>query len=629
MSSKHYIPLLLIAAASLPAAAQYDQDINVEGKYVPEIINHDRIGLFPRPVRFPLEKSTLDYSLSGVNADFHPQLVPISATGWNASRQWSNHRGYVELGLGSWLESTLSAGYRIIDSRESALGVRLQHNSTSLWKPNVAPEMSDTRMWRYDEAVGVYGHHTFGDKGRLDAALDYHIGNFNYYGYIPISLNPSDLIGTQSASDAPSAPSQTLNDIAARVAWHSPASLDNICWNAGASVRYFGYRSLYFNGRDDASSAYGLFRLPASRETSVGLDAGILFPTSTKSALGIDLDASLVTYADNSGDTGTSPLFRLPSQPDSYGMVSLTPFYRFTRSRLNIRIGAQIDLAFNAGPEADRYSTFHIAPSVKLDYNAGPVSFYLHALGGSRLNTLAANCELDYYQNPAVYSTTPVYSPIDSRLGVTFGPFSGFHAGFDVAYRISRGQHLGGCYQLMLNHAGFDPEAYGLPSSIDGKAIAYDFTPDTRLNLHGLSVGLNLGYDAGRYFRINAEGRYQRQNGKTGYFNGYDRPEWTADVTAESNPWSTLRLRLGYSLRAMRMMPVAAWFADTTPLNGTFLVTDRLPNTSMLNFGASYGITDNFDVWIQADNLLCRRNVYMPGLEEPGLRLAAGVGFRF
>lgn len=618
MIKSKILALALLGAIAPGAMAQYDQDISVEGKYVPEFIARDRIGLFPKPVKFPMETSSLSYSLTGVPADFTPEAVAMPATGWRATRDRAAARGYVDLGLGSWLQSTLSAGYRIIDTRESTLGVRLQHNSTSLWKPEVSEAMADTRMWRYDESLGLYGNHTFDGKGRLDAAVDYHIGNFNYYGYDPASLI-SEAVNVYRDDDAPT---QTLNDVSARIGWHSISDGDNIAWNVGAGARYFGFRRMYTPGgfgktAPDATTG--------GRETRVDLTGGVVFPTSTKSRLGIDLDASLLAYGKYEARGGISDA-ALPEAPDTYGMVTLTPYYRFTRSRLDIRIGARVDLAFNAGPEADRYGTFHIAPSVKLDFNAGPMVLYVHADGGSRLHTLAACNEYDYYQQPALYATTPVYTPLDARVGVAFGPFSGFHAGADIAYRTSRGEYFGGWYQLALNGRYV---ADGLPDMIDGRTVVYDYSADNKSNLSGFSIGVNAGYDAGRYFRIEAEGRYQRQDGKTGYFNGYDRPEWTAAVTVETNPWSTLRFKIGYDLRAMRMMPVAARFADTSALNGSFTVMNRLPNMSMLNFGASYGITRDFDVWVQADNLLCRDEVYLPGLPEPGLRLSAGIGVRF
>lgn len=589
MHTRHISSLLLLAAATaLPAAAQYDQDINVEGKYVPEYIQHDRIGIFPRPVRFEAAKSSLSYSLGGVNADFTPQALPLQATGWRTARRLSDTRGYVELGLGSYLQSTLSAGYLIIDNPLSALGVRLQHNSTSLWRPKLSASTHDSRMWRYDESLGVYGHHTFEGKGRLDAALDYHIGNFDYYGCY------ADL-GEMDGAPAPrqlDMPTQTLNDVSARVAWHSTPAIDDLSWNVGARVRYFGYRSLYDTGN-------GLAGLPArstgGRETHAAVDAGIDFPTSTSSAVGITLDADLLAY----GDYEPRGVYGLDNAetPGTYGMVTLTPYYRLTRQRLSLRIGAQVDIAANARDGADRYRTFHIAPDVRLDYNAGPVSLFARATGGSELHTLAAGYELDYYQMPAIFDTKPVYTPVDAQAGVSFGPFSGFHAGFDVAWRMSRGQYFGGWYATC--------------AADDGQ----------RLNLHGWSAGINAGYDAGRIFKVTAEGRWQRQRGTTGYFNGYDRPEWTVDAAIESNP-GRLGLRLEYKLRAMRMMNMPLAFADGEEAY-------RLPNLSMLGLGVSYRITDSFDVWAQADNLLCRRNYTLPGLPEPRLRLAAGLGFRF
>lgn len=615
MIKSRYLSLLLLAAPAFQSWAQYDQDINVEGKYVPEFIPQDRIGVFPRPVRFSLEKSTLDYSLTGVHADFTPQAIPVPVTGWKDTRRWSDSRGYLELGLGSWLESTLSAGYRIIDNRKTVLGLRLQHNSTSLWKPDLAPSVADTRMWRYDEAIGIYASHLFDGKGRLDAAVDYHIGNFNYYGYNPFGYDIT------SSEKSASAPTQTLNDISARVSWNSAAALDDISWNAAAGIRCFGYRRLYLPGTAGTPEA-----LTGARETHVDIDGGIVFPTSAKSSIGIDLATDILSYGDYEA-RGTYPADGwVPDTPDTYAMLSLTPFYRFTRSRLDIRIGAKVDLTFNAGPETDRYNVFHIAPSVKLDYNAGPATIFLHLTGGNELHTLAGDYELDYYQMPGLFETAPVYSPLDARLGFSFGPFSGFHAGFDVAYRTSRGQYFGGMYMPFLND---DATLGDMPEVSDGRPVSYEPAPDGKSNLSGFSVGLQAGYDAGRYFSISAEGRYQPQNGTTGYFNGFDRPRWTADATLETNPWSSLKFRLGVNYRGVRGYSVHAWYADSTPLNSDLIMTKRIPDLIMLNLGASYSITENFDIWLQADNLMNRENIYAPGLPEPGIRLSAGIGVRF
>lgn len=77
MIKSKFLALMLLGATAPGAMAQYDQDISVEGKYVPEFIARDRIGLFPKPVKFPMETSSLSYSLTGVPADFTPEAVAM------------------------------------------------------------------------------------------------------------------------------------------------------------------------------------------------------------------------------------------------------------------------------------------------------------------------------------------------------------------------------------------------------------------------------------------------------------------------------------------------------------------------------------------------------------------------
>ena len=602
----------LLVAAWLPAAAQYDQDIDVEGKYTPEYIAMDRIGMFPKPVKFAVEKSSLAYTLGGVDAAFIPNAIPAVATGWNDTRLFDDTRGYIDLGLGSWLNSTLSAGYRIVDTQRSTLGVRLQHNSTSLWKQRFAGADGESfkgdAMQRYDESIGVYGSHKFDGKGRLDAAVDYHLGYFNYYGSM----------GEQLSAQHSDVPTQTLNDVSARVGWTSPAAIDNFSWYATAGVRYFGFRRAY--APSEISDA--LESEKGGRETDVTLCAGLAFPTSSQSTLGLDVSGHLLTY-----DGGM-----LSSHP--YGAMTLTPYYRFNRVGINIRIGAEINLMFNARDENGRTRTFSAAPSIKIDYKTNGVAFFLNLLGGNRLHTLANLYARDYYMMPAIATSKPEYTPIDGAFGINFGPFSGFHAGVEFDFRATRDVDMLGWYTAWLN-----PDFYGYAS--DAVLGDYVVSPALRQNLSGCSVALNLGYDAGRWFKLDARATYQHQSATHGYFNGIDRPEWTVGAKIESNPWKSLKLSLGCDLRGGRGFTLPYMQLDhetgddgaTTQQPAETVSMGRMlykvPNWFSLNFGASYDVTNTIGVWIQADNLSNRENYYAPGLQTPGITLSAGVSFRF
>ncbi|MDE7413270.1 MAG: TonB-dependent receptor [Muribaculaceae bacterium] len=624
MKTSH-ISLLLPSLAilgSLPAAAQFDQTISVEGRYTPEVIRLDRINTFPRQEKFALETTPLSYDAKGIPAAFAPKLYSMSATGWRDTRKISNKRGYLDIGAGSWLNSTLSAGYRFIDDENSVLGLRFQHNSTSLWKPGISPLFTDTRQYRYDEALGIYGSHIFKGSGRLDAAVDYHIGNFNYYALNPV-INPAGELKI---------PTQTLNDISARIGWQSAAGSDAISWNVGAGARYFGYRRMYDPSIEAISNSYILNSIKPTRETDINLKAGVTFPLAEKSTVGIDLNADAVMYsgADKSSPTDASE--SIYESPGTYGLITLTPYYRFSIDRLNIRLGADVDIAANARkyPGGDRYDTFRFAPDVMLDYDAGGARFFLHLLGGNRLHTLATGSELNYYQQPFILSTAPTYTPLDGELGVSFGSFSGFSAGLKFAYRISRGEYLGGWYQELLN-CGRDRMQVpaGLPETYNGFASSYSFLGDETCNLHGYSLGADLSYDLGKIFKIAASGYYSAQNGEKGYFNGLDRPRWVADISAQTNPWKTLKFMISYNYRGVRQSYIRGSYRNDKGFRETFLTSSRLPDITNLNFGVSYSFTDAFSIWLQADNLLNRKVDILPGLLSQGITFAGGVALIF
>ena len=319
-------------------------------------------------------------------------------------------------------------------------------------------------------------------------------------------------------------------------------------------------------------------------------------------------------------------------RPDTYVLVTLSPFYRFSIDRLNLRLGADVDIAAKAGPADNRYDLFHFAPDVLLDYDARFARLFLHLQGGSTLHTLASGYELDYYQQPFMINTTPVYSPLDGEFGATFGPFSGFSAGVGFAFRVSRGVYTGGWYQSWLNYSLFAADGNipaGLPATREGADATYVLAESATYNLSGFSLKANLDYDLGKAFKISASGAYQPQNGTKGYFNGFDRPRWIARVAAQTNPWNTLKLSLSYSYRGVRNAYVFGMIHNNKGFDEDFLTAKRLEDITSLDFGASYSFSDAFSIWVQADNLLNRHVETLPGLRSQGFTAAAGVSILF
>lgn len=599
---KRYLPLLLLLLGVSPCAlGQFNQTINVEGKYVPEVVDHDPLALFPTPLRLSVGADELEYDSRGVTVDFTPQAVPMGATGWRTDPVCSPRRGYAGLGLGSWLNASAEAGYRFLDTPDGVAGVRLNYTSTSLWQPKQRKGTEDVRQWRYDGSLGGYyaGRPAGADGGLLEASADCHLGWFDYYGYAPSGT------ATVRREDVPD---QSLTDVVARVAWTSPDA-GRLRWNVYGGYRYFGFGKSY-----DLTRA--LRREAGEGENRISLGGMLAGHFGERSRVSLDI-------------AGDGFLFRsIEGRVSPYGGVALTPAYTYRSKTLTVGVGARVDLIFNGrygafipmdgaveGPvTGERFNTFHIAPDVRVEYASGPFGAKLLLGGGTEYNTLAGNYLIDYYTAPTIPATAPAYSPLDGTLALMAGPFSGFTASVEGRWKVTRNLPLLGYYMAALSGASLSGDGW--------RAVGLDRCRYT--DVSGYSAALRLGYEAGRLFGIDVSGTYQTQDSKLSYFNGLDRPEWTVGAVVRSNPWGRLSFRVGFEYRGDRRIFLPAIAGGAERVEGY-----RLADLPLLSAKVAYGITDYFNVWVSGENLLNRRDELLPYAPLQGIVLSGGLSIAF
>lgn len=619
-------------AFALTCAAVWGQglheSIGVDGKYVREVIVQEKIFTLPKKLTFTLESTPPAYSLTGVPTPFRPGAVALPAVTPFADRALPESRGYLDLALGSWLDGNLSAGYRFVQTETTLAGAFLQANTSLLWKPGVSDAASDVRRRLADGRLGVYASHLFEGKGRLEGTLLYGLSGFNYYGYG--ALQDQSWLPAEAKVDAPT---QTANELRADFGWHSAGNTHGFSYDAGLGVSYLGYRSLYLpEAVPPLPSSDGSFnalrRISGERETDLSLNASMRKTWSGGSELGAELRGNLLLYAGEDG-----------AIPDNYGYVGLTPYYRFSKGLLNIRVGADIDLTFNAGPEGDRYPAFHIAPDVRLDWRKGGVGVYLNVTGGTELRTLSWLRSLDWYGMPATGGTRPVYTPLDGSLGANFGPFGGFSGGVALRYRVTRGMPTGGWYSAFLNYGQTEMPGLDFPSGSAPSADTY--TPTGKgINISGASVEAHVAWSAGRVAEIKASGTYQPQDGRRGYFNGYDRPRWTASAGVTLRPLAPLSLEIEYEYRGVRRAYTEwMWLTGQQAGGGLPVVDDtkrdaplaslRLPDLTLLNVRAGWRFTPRIGVFVQGANLLNRHDAWLPLTPGCGISVTGGVNLLF
>ena len=550
------------AGASGATAQSITESVTVEGRYTPDIIPADRLAVLPATIALTAPESPMAYDRKGTIAGFAPDGLSMPATGWRARKAYDTSKGYLDLRLGSWLNSSLSAGYAAINDRDTRLNVWLQHNSTSLWQawknrdwlwPGL-PEAD--KRFRYDETVGADISHRIAGAGNLDASFHYHLGYFNYYGtdYGPMEV------------ERIKAPTQTLNDVYARVGW-TGTDYGKLKYSAEADVRYFGYRSMYVPKAGD----FNFVRTKGERETSLNIGGNVNYSLSDESgngsAIGIGIKYSGV----------------LNSIGNDVSRVEATPAYTLTGRNYSVRLGAKIAVVANGVK-----TRFRVAPDVRFSVRKGITAFSATVGGGTYLRTLAWCHSMDYYSNPGVGCYEAAYSPLDVRLALQMNPGGRWTCGIEGSWNTTLDESFGGLYQAMLNR----------------NLSSYGSYPESG-RIHGFSIAVNAGYEFCRYLTLKGKGSWQPQDGSKGVLNGFDRPEFTADLIAESSPTDRLSLSVGYRMRARRQL--------------------RIPGLNLLGFTADYRITDRISVGVELDNILNRSNELFPGLPLEGFNAMGGV----
>lgn len=600
---KSLLSAALLAFGAAGANAQLTGSVSVEGEYAPIIIDTERLNTFPQGMRFELPAPNLNYEYSGMAVDYKPQLFSMGVTGRLTGNPLKPRHGFVDLSLGSWLDSRLHAGAVIFSDNANSLTADLKFQSSSLYKMYGLPEdfTRANKKALYDGTLGLSYAHIFDTEGLLTADLSYRCAYFNYYGTaLPLADLPP---GVESAK----APSQTLNQLRTAVGYASSTSFIR-GWHLNGEIDYLSYRRLYSPLLDGLQSK-------GDRETELKLEGGYTFAIRENQGVAIDALADFLFYSKE------KPLaLMLPEvERDNYGLFSLRPSYRFEHKGFRLKAGIDLDITYDAmgRTAAQGFNAIHLAPDLSAEYSTDNISLFLKAEGGVSPVTLQMREKFNRYQMPWLLSTQPVYSPLDARVGITAGPFSGFTGRVALRYAAARNVPLGGWYQAFIG-------AY-LPGAGNFDRNLYLSPYRQAINLHGFSIELAARYAFGSMVEVNFEGSYTPQKGHRGIFNGFDRPRWELKAGAGVRPFDKLKIEAGFDYRGVRK----CYSLLPAPEGGTTLSAYRLGDVTDLHAKITYSLLKNLDIYAEGNNLLNRHWEVIPGLVSEGLVVAGGFYIEF
>lgn len=557
-------------------------NITIRGEYTPQVRKHSRPAVSPGHVPLSLPPAELPVCTQGVLTELAPVGVPTLALSGDAD-PGHIYRGYMQLDMGSWLNTNLSAGYRVLNDSVSEAGVWLQHNSTSLYRPESAMDQSNDwlpeRRYRYDERIGVYGSHRMGRAGTLAGSVTYHLGEFNYYSD---RYNPNFPAYSR-------APGQTLNDLAVQAGWRGRRKADGGFWADGdVSYRLFAFS--HYNPTADED-------LRGSVEHNLTLRGVAGYGFDPAKGLKLDVSWDMLAY-------NREHVYREQSDNSTF---RFTPGFYLNTGGLSMRAG----VVMNVTPRVKRwdFDIFHAAPDVAVSFATGSWTLFASATGGVSPVSAAGMHEVDYYFSPLLPVLEPVYTPLNASVGIK-AEAQGLHAGASFRYAVSKNIPVTGLYPYTVH--GCDPfgrTGIGWPKAMD---------------VHGFSLQGECGYALAGLLEVNGALTYQPQHGRRGWYNSMDRPRWTVDLEGTVRPLEGLKLSVGYNYKGVRTL-----YLGNDLHNPGNWVGVRLPDIYNLNFSVAYTLRERFTFSIAVDNLLNCDDRTIPIMPTEGLTVTGGVALLF
>ena len=608
---KIYVSILLAAFALCGAYAQDNTKLNKEITLEKDIAPLEKKAVkkneLPK-VKQPTakgQKSALGYSDLTTPIEVPTTIPTLLPYGYRTAHNFSDQRGYLDIGAGTQANFRVDFGYRIIDEESEKLGLWFNHNST--WNGKNSSKVVDVdenrNKQKYNDNVLAVDYSRAIGTGTLTLGAKAHIDNYNFYG----GWNSVDFIGGPSLNSAYDwdKEKQTFVDFNINAGWKSRFNLLDkpLLYNVGLQYGHAAYDKPFNKDyKHGAHDNWGILNLGGNYNINELTTAGLAIK-------GEYLRRGAKAIANSELD-----LF------DEVGMITLSPTYTIHGDMYKLQLGVNAHLSFSDG------AVFRLSPNVR--FNLALVdgfTFYANALGGKllgyRVPTHYANHRYDY---PFLMYGS-IYTPLDAEAGFKIGPFQGLSGKLSVGYAIVKKQP-GICY-YDLNPTDYPslPLATGMMSTytvIDGR---------------GYWVGAELNYKYRSLIEANASIKFAPHDDEfyatDKHYNNYkfdvDRASTVGNFDIKVHPWRPLTFDVGFEYRGGRMALFNYYLSSPDYTNKIMYEFVDMDDVINLHAGANYRLNNNVALWLQAHNLLNRRYDILYGQGAQRIGCMVGASFTF
>ena len=549
-----YIAMLMAACTLSAVHAQDNKNLNKEITLEKDIAPLEKKAVkkntLPK-VKKPAStgtKTQLGYSDLTTPIEVPTSIPTLLPYGYRTAHNFSDKRGYLDLGGGTQANFRVDFGYRIIDEEGENLGVWFNHNST--WN---GKNGSKVITWDNNRNKQKYNDNTLGvdykramDGGTLSLGLMSHVDIYNYYGgwrtaealeYDPSGINHTVWL---TAPYDWNNEKQTFFNLNLNAGWESQLMLrDNpLKYRVGLQYGHAShdkpFNDLYKHGVHDN---WGTLTLAGSYDVTDLTTAGLTIK-------GEYLNRGSKAKTDKKDD-----LF------DEAGMITLSPTYTIRGDMFKLQLGVNGHFSFSDG------AAFRLSPNVRANLAlVDGFSVFANALGGKVLGYRQGKHFVNYrYDNPLLLYGS-VYTPLDAEGGLKIGPFQGLSAKLSIGYAIVKDEP-----GIIYNYHAIDgvaPAAVTLINSDSQLGLYSAFMSNYHvIDSRGYYLNAEINYQYRSLIEASAAVKYAPHDNEmyttdrhyNGYKMGVDRASTVANLDIKVTPWRPLALNVGLEYRGGRM----------------------------------------------------------------------------
>ena len=619
---KIYVSILLAAFAVCGAHAQdntkLNKEITLEKDIAPlekKAVKKNELPKVKQPATTG-QKTALGYSDLTSPIEVPTSIPTLLPYGYRTAHNFSDQRGYLDIGAGTQANFRMDFGYRILNEEREKLGVWFNHNST--WNGKNSSKVFDQGAVA-ERCKQKYNDNTLGadyskvlDAGTLTLGAKAHIDNYNYYGGL-MSYQPLYVLDQPVTYTAPydwEKDKQTFVDFNINAGWKSRFDfLDKpLFYNVGLQYGHAAYdKPFNANYKHGAHDNWGILNL------------GGTYDINELATAGLNIKGEYLRRGVKAVSNSAYDLF------DEVGMITLSPTYTIHGDMYKLQLGVNAHLSFSDG------AFLRLTPNVR--FNLALVdgfTFYANALGGKALGYRVPTHFYNHRYDYPLLMYGSIYTPLDAEAGFKIGPFQGLSGKLSVGYAIVKDQP-GIWYRAdadQVCHLALNTGMMSTYTVIDGR---------------GYWVGAEVNYKYRSLIEATAAIKYAPHDDEffatdehyNNYKLGVDRASTVGNFDIKVHPWRPLTFDVGLEYRGGRMALFGNQpFFELT--DGDYVMTRYTPyefvkmdDVINLHAGANYRLNNSISLWLQAHNLLNRRYDLLYGQGAQRIGFMAGASFTF